>query len=103
MDIVHEKLKYVERIGTGMIFANLLILLIRECRNANKDAFFFGFSDIYLFNIILCVFVLKQAKFCIALTVIVIFALNMMNIMVKGGNEYLEGIVSSINGCMLTA
>lgn len=56
---------YIQSVGIMMILTNLFIILYREVNNCAKTAFYYGYTEIYLFNIIICVFVMRRAEVCI--------------------------------------
>lgn len=85
-----------------MLLTNLVIILLREYINSMKTAFYFGFSEVYLFNIIICLFVLKKAKICMVVTIFTIIILDGMNIYLRNDYEYMENCVSTVNGCIIT-
>ena len=52
-EIVEEKEHYIHSVGIMMLFTNLFIILFREVDNCIKTAFFYGYTEIYLFNIVI--------------------------------------------------
>jgi signal transduction histidine kinase len=101
-ELANSKNNYINQVGMTMILTNLLIILTREMINFKKTSFYSAFSEVYLFNILFCVFVLKRPALWIMLTVTTIFSLNWINIFIRRDIEFFESIVSSINGCIIS-
>jgi hypothetical protein len=96
-------MRYVQNVGTAMVVSNIILILLREYMHSHKTAFYYGFSEVYLLNILICVLVLKSSKMCIALTMVTVLLLNLMNASLHDNYDVLEQVGSSLNSCIVSA
>ena len=95
--LIREMYLYVQITGFVMVATNLVLILMRESINSSKTIFHHGFPEVYLFNILICVFLLKESYVWILPTVLTVMGLNVIGIQSKAYDEAFEILISSIN------
>lgn len=99
---ISEKMRYINSIGVLMIGGNLLVILVVSFLNIKKISSYYGVSEVFMYNTIICVFIFKNARLCISYTIFAVIVLNLIHITQLGDQEQIERIVSSINGSIIT-
>lgn len=75
----------------------MVILLFKQWALSKQTAFFMEYSEIYIANIFLCLFVLKDSRVSIFCTVISIIILDVFCYLNKKDDEFVDNIATSIN------
>uniref|UniRef100_A0A7S3IYV4 Uncharacterized protein n=1 Tax=Euplotes harpa TaxID=151035 RepID=A0A7S3IYV4_9SPIT len=87
--------------GILMIGSNILII-IKGFIYIKRRVAYYDFSELFLYNLITCVFIFKRAKLCMAYTLFAVVILNLLNYSLKYDRESLDRVVTSLNGCIVT-
>ena len=73
---VEDKIGYINSIGLYMIGSNLLTILIVSFVSIKTRGIYYGISEVFLYNLIIWIFILKNARMWIAYTVFAVLIIK---------------------------
>ena len=85
-----RKQRYVSIVGSVMLFCNSAILMFKQSLLTRNNAFYLEFSEIYLSNIFICIFIVKNAKICMSCVVFCVVCLNVFNYFYMDDEEFID-------------
>ena len=88
---------YITNVGMQLLIGDLVVLIFKQCWITGKNAFYLGYTEIYMCNIFLWMFVIKNYRYWLVCIFCSITILNIFNFYYMKDEEFIDNCATSFN------
>jgi signal transduction histidine kinase len=95
--VLSDRKHYIKFIGIVMLISNLTLVIFKQWVPTKTTSFYMEYAEVFMINIYMWFFVLKDPKIWMMSTVASILVLNLYNFLYKDDKDLVDNLTTSIN------
>ncbi|CAI2364118.1 unnamed protein product [Moneuplotes crassus] len=100
---IYKRKRLLKIIGYCMILGNTIIISFKDWIDCLTNLSTIRLSEVYLFNIMISIFIIKEANLCICINTVEVLLINLVNFCIIGSYDSWKVLFSSFTSLMISS